>query len=317
MNILYIDTFQIKRNMDNKIFDKPALNIDEKINLLKKRWLIFENRKESKHDLQHIWYFRMTGYFKFFQNKVNNEFINWTTFKQVLDLYIFDRKLRLLTLDAIEKIEVSLKANISDYMSERYWVFWYLDKKLFNIDNNKIYKGFIDIINDKQQKSSAIFIKEYFNKYDENYLPCWMLFEELTIWELSNIYRILKTDIKQSISDNYWLYQLDLQIWAQLLVNVRNISAHHSRLWNKEYVVKPRRKDKVLWKKYSTFINNINWWKEVIPNYYNVALIINYLLKHINKKLDWLDDLEKLFNEYSLIEKEKMWFKNNWRDNFK
>jgi len=44
----------------------------------------------------------------------------------------------------------------------------------------------------------------------------------------------------------------------------------------------------------------------VIPNYYNVALIINYLLKHINKKLDWLDDLEKLFNEYSLIEKEKM-----------
>jgi abortive infection bacteriophage resistance protein len=35
-------------------------------------------------------------------------------------LYIFDRKLRLLTLDAIEKIETSLKANINDYMTKEF-----------------------------------------------------------------------------------------------------------------------------------------------------------------------------------------------------
>jgi hypothetical protein len=55
---------------------------------------------------------------------------------------------------------------------------------LFNLDyknHNEIYSKFINEkipdINNRQ----VIFIEHYFNKYDEEYLPSWMLFEELTI----------------------------------------------------------------------------------------------------------------------------------------
>lgn len=50
--------------------------------------------------------------------------------------------------------------------------------------------------------------------------------------------------------------------------------------------------------------------------YYNATLIINYLLKHINKNFSWLADLEKLFSDFELIDKTKMWFNKNWKNNF-
>lgn len=169
---------------ENNIFNKPSLSNAHIIELLKERGLVFEDEENEIYDLQHIGYFRLTGYLKFFQDKETNTFAEGTTFKQVFDLYIFDRKLRLLTLDAIEKIEISLKANISDYMSEQFGCFWYLDKKNFYLKyewQEKIYEKLLLKIQEKQEQSSAIFVKEYFRKYDEKYLPSWMLFEELTL----------------------------------------------------------------------------------------------------------------------------------------
>lgn len=316
MNIL-----KIKKIMsEKKKFDKPALNLDEKIKLLKNRGLIIDDEEKAKHDLLHIWYFRLTWYFKFYQDKKNDIFKDWTNFKQVVDLYSFDRKLRLLTLDAIEKIEVSLKSNINYVLYKDYWAFWYLNTDLFSLWNEKnleIYNNLVWKIKLIQEKSSAIFVKEFFNKYTDDYLPSWMLFEELTIWELSNIYRLLKTEFKQQIADIFWVYQLDLQIWIYLLVNIRNICAHHSRLWNKEYIVKLRLRDKTFWNKFLLWeIKNFNT-PEVVPNYYNATLIINYLLNHINKNFSWLDDLEKLFNDFEKVDKIKMWFMENWKYDFK
>ena len=301
-------------------FTKPALNLDNKIKLLKKRGLIFNDEPKAKHDLIFFWYFRLTWYFKTFQDKKTNAFHKWTTFEQVIELYIFDRKLRILTLDAVEKIEVALKANISDNLAEQFWVFWYLNINLFDLKNTKnleIYSKFISKLKWIRRRSSSLFIKEYFKKYDENYLPSWMLFEECTIWEISNIYNVLKSKHRQDISNIYWLYELDLQIWIKILMNLRNISAHHSRLWNKEYIIKPRLKDKVFWSIYQKWVAKNNNIQEIFPNYYNNALIINYMLNHINKNLWWLDDLEKLFNEYTSISIEKMWFnRQSWKNNF-
>jgi abortive infection bacteriophage resistance protein len=96
---------------------------------------------------------------------------------------------------------------------------------------------------------------------------------------------------------------------------VRNISAHHSRLWNNNYTVRPRINDVIFKDKFLLEKNNSNL--EVISNYYNVALIIAKLLESINRELCWLDDLEKLFGEFFDIPKDKMGFMDNWMDNFK
>ena len=300
-------------------FTKSVLNIDEKIIFLKNKWLIFCDEEKEKIQLSHIWYFRLSWYLKFFQKEDKN-FIDWITFEEVLNLYNFDRELRFLTLDAIEKIEISLKANINDYMSEKFWIYWYLNEELFFLNTDikrNIYNKLLLKIKNIKNKSGSIFIKHYFKKYKNKDLPSWMLFEEFTIWELSNIFRLIKTDLKQKIADKYWVYQLDLQIWLQLLVNIRNISAHHWRLWNKEYTVKFRIKDKNLWKKYQTYILNKNKWLEIIPNYYNLLIMMNYLLNKIDKDFWYIYKLEKLFSWFSDIYREKMWFSEKWIESFK
>lgn len=299
--------------MPKQSYNKPALNIDEKIELLQSRWLIFNDIEEEKHYLEHIGYFRLTWYFKFFQDKETNIFHEWITFKQIVDLYVFDRKLRLLTLDSVEKIEVSLKANINDFLAKEFWYHWYLNEELFYLKydwQKNIYNKLILKIKEKQNKSSAIFIKEYFKKYDENYLPSWMLFEELTVWEVTNIYKILWRKYQKVISNKYEIYFKDFSNWLQLITVIRNISAHHSRLWNKEYIIKLSSKDKIYW---NIFTKNEYG---VISNYHNTALIINHLLKKINRNFSWLDDLEKLFLEFDNIDISKMWFNEDWREKF-
>jgi len=303
-------------------FKKPSLNSNNKISLLKGRGLIIKNKKKAKHYLKNIWYYRLSWYLKFFQwkdeNMWKNDFIIWTTFEQVINLYVFDRKLRLLSLDAIEKIEVSLKSNINDYMSWKFWVYWFLNIDNFYLKdttNLEIYWRLLWKLKLKKRNTTKDFVRKFFNKHKDEYLPSWMLFEELTLWELSSIYKILLKNDQQIIAKNYHVDFEDLATRCVWINSIRNISAHHSRLWNKYYKAKLKIDDDLFWTTFEKGTNN-SWAEEVIPNYFNSALIINHLLKNINKNFWWLDDLDNLFNEHPWI-KELMWFSDDWKEKFK
>jgi abortive infection bacteriophage resistance protein len=143
-----------------------------------------------------------------------------------------------------------------------------------------------------------------------------MLFEELAFWDIRRIYRILKKEYRKNITKNYWINFIDFWAWLILLNKIRNISAHHCRLWNQMYWVKLKTDDKIFSNKFQKELND-EWVEVVVSNYYNTTLLINHLLKQINPNLWWLNDLETLFNEFPNILKEKMWFVENWIENFK
>jgi abortive infection bacteriophage resistance protein len=98
-----------------EVFNKPPLDLDPLIELLKKRGLNIDNIETAKYYLKFIGYYRLSAYFLSFQDATNSnshhQFKQGTTFDDVLNLYIFDRKLRLLVLDAIERIEVAMSIN--------------------------------------------------------------------------------------------------------------------------------------------------------------------------------------------------------------
>ena len=219
----------------------------------------------------------------------------------MLDLYIFDRKLRLLTLDAIEKIEVSLKAQIDDVMSTKYGCFRYNKQELFTLENEtfqEMYGKIMEKITITKEKSGLAFIRAYNQKYyEEKFLPSRMALESCTIGSVSLILSILNREDVKEIAGMYVTSYKDLRRWIQFAVNVRNVVAHHERLWNRNFNAKPRKNDVVFKHKYK--VEN----GEVISNFFNFSLIVHHLLWCISPNNDWLQKLEYLFDEYPTIPK--------------
>src|SRR5690554_2676440 len=103
-------------------FNKPALNLDAQIKLLSKRGLRINDEARARHYLSNISYYRLSAYLHTFYQWESDEhcFISGTTFDEILSLYIFDRELRLILLDAIERLEVALRAQLTNTLAEHH-----------------------------------------------------------------------------------------------------------------------------------------------------------------------------------------------------
>ena len=214
-------------------YTKDAKSTEKHISLLTERGLIIEDEKLATDKISFIGYYHLSSYFKSFQNLENNLFNDGTTFEDILDLYVFDRKIKALSFDVIERVELSLKTLISDILSAEYGNDWIENRVLF-IDNWD-HQGFLNKITKKinylKQKEGVI--KEFYEKYDDSFPPAWILMEGLYFSEAIEVFRKLKRGNAQKIAKKYGLDEKVLQTWFLLLNDVRNICAHHGRLWNK------------------------------------------------------------------------------------
>lgn len=97
--------FLLDSPMKNKSFTKLPTSIEEQIHLLRSRDLIINNEAQANHYLTYISYYRFCGYgieFKDISPGSGDNYRQGTTFEDILNCYVFDRKLRLLVIDAIE-----------------------------------------------------------------------------------------------------------------------------------------------------------------------------------------------------------------------
>ena len=129
-------------------FDKRPLTVDEQIALLKERGMVIPDEAKAKMYLCNISYYRLSAYwYTLLENpKQDHLFIRGTTFETVLDTYVFDRKLRLLIFDEIERMEIALRTTIIHNYCLQYGNNWYEDKSLFrlNFGIDKIIKLAVD-----------------------------------------------------------------------------------------------------------------------------------------------------------------------------
>lgn len=110
-------------------FDKPPLGLDDLVERLAERGLDVLDRDRARRYLRHIGYYRLSPYtIPFQQGGPGHLLRDGTPFDDLLDLYTFDRTLRLLVMDALERVEVAVRAAMTDHMSTAYDdPHWYLD----------------------------------------------------------------------------------------------------------------------------------------------------------------------------------------------
>jgi len=292
-----------------RTFTKKAASFDEQIHLLKSRGLSIQNEEQTKFYLKNIGYYRLSAYELPFQrgdrSEAHHQFLPGTTFEQVLELYTFDRKLRLLVMDAMERIEIAIKSIVINEMCIPYQAHWYMDRTHFV--NGFDHEGFIksihkDIDHGKNSENVRnISIRHYYENYDAPSMPpLWMVFEALTFGTVSLIYGWLPHVDQKRIADQFNLGVPILKSWLQAASYTRNLCAHHARLWNRVYTKKPK--------------EMMEYKGEFTPNtkFYAQACMLHIFMQRISPESHWANRLSTLLSEHPNIAKEHMGFPADW-----
>ncbi len=122
-----------------------------------------------------------------------------------------------------------------------------------------------------------------------------MCFELLTIGELSHLYRGLRRNTdKKRIAQFFDLHPTVFTSWLHTLTYIRNLCAHHNRLWNRDLAIVPEKllKPKGVWVS-KRFENN----KRV----FYFLCILRYLLLRANPKSSLPQKLAGLFRKYPSV----------------
>ena len=227
---------------------KEFKTIEEQIELLKTRNIIFNDESKAKEILLNGNYYNIiNGYKDLFLSVENkNNYKSGTTFEEIYALYEFDRQLRSIFLEYILKIENSMRALIAYYFSREYGNDNYLKLSSFETFNN------INVTKEKKQKQIK-FIQnllgninkniannienKYINHYITNYgfIPLWVLVNIMSFGDICNFYRLMKQKERILISMNYNIKETDLSSLLNILSKTRNLCAHDERLYNYEF----------------------------------------------------------------------------------
>jgi abortive infection bacteriophage resistance protein len=290
-------------------YEKPALTVKQQIDLLKNRNLIIDDENEAILTLSNISYYRLSSYLYPYRNHddANQSFYDGTSLNHVLKVYSFDRKLRLLLYDAIERFEIAFRTQFILQMSLKYDPFWYLNSELFY--NKDKFKNIIDYFKNEYKQNNEVFIEHYKTKYTEPILPpAWMSLEVFTFGHVSHHFSNLKRFSDKKMIAKYFNIEYPvLESWLHSITYIRNICAHHARLWNRSLRIKPQY-PKSNKNKFEIFSNISN------DKIYVLIVILKYLLDIVHPKNTFKNKLQILFEEYPYINIDKMGFIKDWQN---
>lgn len=171
-------------------YNKLPITVADQVEKLKARGLRFDNEVKAKNYLSNISYYRLRAYTYPFQDNLhdNQAFNVDITFEQIIELYVFDRKLRLLIFDAIEKIEISLRTQIIYHFALTHGSHWQLMPELYR--DPMRFANHLDSLQKEIDRSNETFIDHYKSKYTSpTEPPSWMSLEVSSMGLLSKIFR--------------------------------------------------------------------------------------------------------------------------------
>ena len=297
-------------------FEQRILSFEEQADFLERKGLTINDRKFTVHILSNISYYRLSTYMMPFRERdskgcVMEEFRPGTSWDDVYGLYIFDRKLRLLVFDAIERIEVALRTQIAYQLGAKYGNYWHQNEEIFHPKDNIAW-----LLKNQILRSIRSNNKNVYNAYcEKNTTPTsWRCMELITFGDLSRIVKGLKNradrvDLARAfgISDDVTFCS-----WLHTINYIRNICAHHSRLWNLSLNIRPRQ--------YFHKGGNLHWFTrreaetvDTSKMYYTICIII-FILQTVTPESKFRKKFIKLANDYPQLDLAAMGIPANWRE---
>nr|WP_314567058.1 Abi family protein [uncultured Pseudomonas sp.] len=321
-----------------RTFSKPAIDVPAQLELLKRRGLLIKDEARAESFLKSVSFFRLSPYMRPFQQPedVDHRFRDGSQFRQLTRLYDFDRRLRLLTMDAIERVEIASRAVIGNHMGPTHGCHWYINPQIFHpsFDHQRL----LTTLSIKQSNATRDYQREceridrlraddnrkdilkrhrakesYARHYPMTYaypslMPGWAMLEELTLGDLSHLYKGLAKDSdKKAVAKLLGLVAPLMQSWLHTLTTVRNMCAHHSRMWNRELGIRPELPKKVHFP-----------WPEYLfqpgphTRIFAALCILNHLMHQVSPHARWDLRLYQLIHEFPEVSLKAMGFPPDW-----
>lgn len=319
-----------------KRFEKPALTAQEQVDLLIERGLRIHDRERALRLLEVTTSFRLSPYMRPFQypDDPQHRLRPDAQLSEIMQVYRFDRDLRQLVMVAIERVEIAVRAGISNHMACQYGTHWYLAPARFkaHFDHRRL----LNELSDKLAKETRQYHKEierierakvpdnikqarkesrkrdnypryYALTYDKPaHLPSWAMVEELSLGTLSHLFDGLdEYRDRKAIARRFSVPHHVLASWLHTLTFIRNVCAHHFRLWNRELSIPPS------WPKPLTFPGT-HRGKGVPRRLFTVLAMLTYLTTQISPDTRWPGRLQALLEEYPDIPRQPMGFPDDW-----
>ena len=318
------------------IYPKKALTFEKQAKLLLDRGLIAD-QDELLTRLQAVSYYRISGYlypFRILDNAGNptDEFLPGTHLDIVWRRYNFDRRLRIILLDAIERIEVAVRTRLVYHFVQAHGPFGHLNEKnlprfkkrplgqrcLRNLKalirlkglEGTDYANWLKKLTNEKRRASDAFVKHFEKTYGDHHkhLPLWMACELMTCESTLQFANAVERDIITKVAADFSFPDEQLLSWTKAIFTLRNSCAHHARIWNRIFGVKPSIPGKN---------KNPKW--HIAPGFDNsrvgfMLTVCNFWLAKVSPTTQWKKRLFDLFDEYPEIPLVEMGLTDNWRN---
>ena len=273
--------------------------------------MLIDDELKVENYLMNIGYHRLSAYiYPFYQSpKSDMRLKEGTTFEQALTIYRFDKKLRILLFNEIEKIEIAIRSVLANIgcqeLDDRYWI---TESKYFA--NAEKYNQTLAVIGKELASSKEDYIEDFRNNYVEGYPPAWMITEVLSFGNLNYIYSNISSNrLMKRIADYFGLKPQVFTSWLTVLANLRNMCCHHARIWNRDFMLNPAEPRKTS----NAWINTTKVDKKRL--YYRLC-IIRYFLSSVSPNNNFNDKLTDLLSRFPAIDIIAMGFCKDWKDEY-
>jgi len=251
---------------------------------------------------------------------VEDDFLPGTSFQQVMDLYVFDKRLRLLFLDALERVEVALRVDIALLIGARGpWAHrdpGQLHARFSKIDptaGQNEFQRWLARLDATFNRSKDEFAKHFKKKYQGEYPPIWIAIELWDFGMLSVFLSGMKHADQTLLASKYGIPRAELLTsWMRNLNHIRNICAHHGRLWNRSPA------DQAAPPKLGEIpdLDHLIAAPGSLVRLYASAAALQYLLRTINPTSSWGDRLKDHCSSFllsSVVKIHQSGFPLNWQ----
>lgn len=314
-------------------YGKPWKSYEDQLDQLIARGMRVTDRGKALEYLRRIGYYRLSGYWYAFRKRsgkfcvldkdgrrVNkkksskpledtlalDDFKEGATFKNVVDLYVFDKQLRLLAMDALERIEIALRVDISHTLGE-IDPFAYLKPEL-------LHKTFSVTLDERTgltkhhqwlgrhaqliTRSKEEFVSHHRDRYGYP-LAIWVACELWDFGTMSTLFGGLREQEQDAIARKYSIDNgRTFATWLRSMNYLRNVCAHHARLWNRNVIDQPKLPS----------IREVAWVKEVEQDLHAKArcflllLIVRHVLQVINPRSTWSERMKRHLQGFARLE---------------